>query len=118
MQGLAKDAVAQEFGESTVFKWRRGFTDTPPNGESLLDVYQRVIPYFEEHIHPRIKDGKDVLIVAHGNTLRSVIKFLERIEDEQIALIDLPTGRPLVYSCQDALFDRIEGEYELKRPLR
>ena len=118
LQGIQKDEAAQEFGKEVVIKWRRGYRDVPPNGESLHDVYQRVVPYFEKYIHPRVKDGETVLVVAHGNTLRSAIKFLEQINDERIAFVDLPTGLPLVYSCEGDVFHRTEGEYRFIRPLR
>ncbi len=116
LQGLDKEVSVQLFGKEDVFKWRRGFSNKPPNGESLQDVYNRVVPYFEEHIHPRIKQGETVLVVAHGNTLRAVIKFLEHISDDQIPFVNLPTGHPLVYSCIKDQFTRIEGEYDFDRP--
>lgn len=118
LQGINKDEAARRFGADQVLKWRRGFGERPPGGESLQDVYGRVIPYFEEHIHSRVMSGEVVLIVAHGNTLRAVIKFLERIDDGKIPFIDIPTGRPLVYSCAKNEFVRIEGEYRFDRPLR
>lgn len=118
LQGLNKDIAAQIFGANTVLKWRRGFKDQPPKGESLQDVYDRVIPYFEEYIHPRVKQRETILLVAHGNTLRAIIKFLEHIDDNQVPAVNLPTGYPLVYSCVSDQFTRIEGEYNFDRPLR
>lgn len=118
LQGLNKEAAVKKFGEDHVFKWRRGFSYRPPNGESLEDVYKRVIPYFEKEIHPRIKEGQTILVAAHGNTLRALIKFLEKIEDDQIPFVDLPTGHPIVYSYTKDVFTREEGEFTLKRPLR
>ena len=118
LQGASKEAAMNKFGKEQLLKWRRGFVERPPGGESLNDVYMRIIPYFEQEIHLRIKQGKTVLVVGHGNTLRAVIKFLENIEDDQIAFVDLPTGCPLVYSCKRGLFSRIEGQYNFDRPLR
>ncbi|MBI5230505.1 MAG: 2,3-bisphosphoglycerate-dependent phosphoglycerate mutase [Candidatus Magasanikbacteria bacterium] len=118
LQGLDKALASQQFGLKKVSRWRRGFKDRPPKGESLKDVFDKVIPYFQECIHPRIGQGQKVLIVAHGNTLRAIIKFLENIEDDQIPFLDLPTGRPLIYSCVNNKFMRVEGEYSFDRPLR
>ncbi len=118
LQGLKKDKAVKRYGADQVFRWRRGFEDKPPKGESLKDVYLRTIPYFEKEIHPRVKNGETVLVVAHGNTLRAIIKFLEKIEDDQIPFIDLPTAKPLVYECRNDKFTRIEGNFNFKRPLR
>lgn len=118
LQGLNKKTVTKKYGKEKVFKWRRGFTENPPGGESLKDVYQRVIPYFEERIFPYLTDGKIVLIAGHGNTLRAVIKFIEGIDNEQIALIDLPFGHPIVYKFSKSKFVRTGGRYNLARPLR
>lgn len=118
LQGLNKNTAARTYGKSQVLQWRRGFKDRPPKGESLKDVYERVIPYFEKEIHPRVNRGETILIAAHGNTLRAVIKFLEHIDDDQIPFVDLPTAHPLVYSCIKDQFTRIEGEYRFNRPLR
>jgi len=118
LQGINKKVAAQLFGEAKVLKWRRGFKDQPPEGESLEDVYNRVVPYFQEYIHLRIQQGEKVLVVAHGNTMRAIIKFLEHLPDEQIPFVNLPTGSPLVYSYAKNIFTRTEGEYGLDRPLR
>lgn len=118
LQGINKNVASEIFGTDKVLQWRRGFTDKPPAGESLKDVYNRAVPYFKEYIQPRIERGEKVLIVAHGNTLRAIIKFLEHIDDSQIPFVDLPTGRPLVYSYGRDQFTRVEGEYGFDRPLR
>ncbi len=118
LQGLNKHLAEKTFGKDLITQWRRGYSDRPPNGESLQDVYNRVVPYFQKNIHPRIRAGKAVLIVAHGNTLRAIIKFLERIPDAQIPYVNLPTAQPLVYSCINDIFNRTEGEYQFNRTLR
>ena len=118
LQGLNKIEVTKKYGKETVFKWRRSFMGSPPKGESLKDVYKRVIPYFKSKIHPYIKDGKTVLVAGHGNTLRTMIKFIEQISDEQIAFINLPFGHPIEYQWGRGKFTRISGEYNMKRPLR
>lgn len=118
LQGVNKRVADLQFTAADVLKWRRGFKDKPPSGESLQDVYRRVVPYFKELIHPRIKQGETILIVAHGNTLRAIIKYIEQIGDTQIPFVDLPTGHPLVYVYANDQFKRIDGEYRLDRPLR
>lgn len=115
LQGLNKDAASWIFGKDKIFKWHRGYKDRPPKGESLEDVYARVVPYFEKYIHPIIKRGGTALVVAHGNSLRALIKFLEQIDDEQIPFVYLPTGHPLVYARVRGKFRRKEGAYSFQR---
>lgn len=117
LQGMNKDAASKIYGHSQVYQWRRGFKMKPPKGESLEDVYKRVIPYFEKMIMPRLKRGETNLIVGHGNTLRAIIKFLENIEDDKISLVNLPLGRPLVYEYKNGDFKRTEGIYNFQRLL-
>lgn len=114
LQGMDKKKAAEIYGESQVFKWRRGYSYKPPEGESLKDVYERVVPYFEKVVIPRLKKGQTILIVGHGNTLRALIKFLENIEDDKIPYVNLPLGRPLVYEYENGKIKRVEGEYEIK----
>lgn len=118
LQGMNKKKVAQIYGESQIFKWRRGFNDKPPQGESLSDVYKRAIPYFKKMILPRLKGGQINLVVGHGNTLRALIKFLENIDNDKIPFINLPFGHPLIYEYKDKKFKRIEGAYNFERPMR
>ena len=118
LQGMNKQAAVRKYGKDAVLGWRRSFEQRPPKGESLQDVYGRVVVYFEEQIHSRVRSGETVLIVGHGNTLRAIIKFIENIADDQIPYIDLPFAQPLVYRCRGNNFLRIEGEYRSNRPLR
>lgn len=118
LQGMNKQSANKKYGKKKVLGWRRGFSERPPNGESLKDVFRRVILFFEKNIHPRILRGETVLIVGHGNTLRAIIKFLEKIDDTKISLIDLPFAHPLIYTCLHDQFTRVEGSYTLRRPLR
>lgn len=111
LQGLDKQKATQIYGESRVAIWRRGFTERPPGGESLRDVYERAIPYLKKTIVPRLKKGETILVVGHGNTLRAVIKFLENISDDKIPFISLPLGLPLVYEYKNGKMTRVEGEY-------
>ena len=97
LQGLDKSAVAEEYGEEQVVIWRRSFSIRPPGGESLADTAARVIPYYQGTIEPLLTQGKDILVVAHGNSLRALLMHLEKKSETAIADIDLPTGIPRRY---------------------
>lgn len=97
LQGLNKKEVEEKFGEEQFLKWRRGYDTPPPNGESLKDTLERVLPYFEANILPWIKNGKTVLITAHGNSLRALTKYLEHLSSEEIVRLEIPTGTPITY---------------------
>ncbi len=102
LQGLNKAETAKKYGDKQVHLWRRSYDVQPPNGESLKDTAARVLPYFRSKIMPEIQKGKDVLVVAHGNSLRSVIMFLENLSPEQIVSVEIPTGQPWVYEVDPA----------------
>ncbi len=93
--------VKEEVGEEEFQKIRRSWDYPPPNGESLKMVYDRAIPYFQEEIEPKLKEGKNVLIAAHGNSLRALVKYLENIPDDQIATLEIGTGEAYVYKIDD-----------------
>ncbi len=97
LQGLNKAETAKKFGDRQVLIWRRSFDAAPPGGESLKNTYDRVIPYYQKEIAPQLATGKNILIVAHGNSLRALMMYLENISPEAIADINLPTGVPRVY---------------------
>jgi 2,3-bisphosphoglycerate-dependent phosphoglycerate mutase len=97
LQGLDKDKARKKFGKEQVFKWRRSFDIPPPNGESLKDTCKRAIPYFKKKIMPHVLAGKNVIIAAHGNSLRGIIKHIDQISDEEIPNLELPTGLPIIY---------------------
>ncbi len=97
LQGLNKADTVEKFGEEQVKIWRRSFDVRPPGGESLRDTADRVIPYFEQHIRPELQEGKTVLIVAHGNSLRALVMHLEHLSREQVLELNIPTGAPLLY---------------------
>jgi 2,3-bisphosphoglycerate-dependent phosphoglycerate mutase len=98
LQGLGKAEVAAEYGSDQVAVWRRSFSVRPPGGESLADTADRVIPYYRQQIEPLLRQGRNVLIVAHGNSLRALMMHLEKISAEEIPHIDLPTGVPRQYT--------------------
>jgi len=97
LQGLDKTATAQKYGEEQVKIWRRSFDIKPPNGESLKDTAERVIPYFKAEIEPKLKEGKNIIIAAHGNSLRALIMYLENMTPAQILEFEISTGVPRHY---------------------
>jgi 2,3-bisphosphoglycerate-dependent phosphoglycerate mutase len=101
LQGLNKAETAVKFGDEQVHIWRRSYDVPPPNGESLKDTAARTIPYFEANILPEIKAGKNVLVAAHGNSLRSIVMFLDNMTKEEVLELNIPTGVPLVYDFDD-----------------
>lgn len=97
LEGLNKAETALKYGDEQVHIWRRSYDVVPPGGESLKDTYNRVIPYFESQIRPLLKRGENVLIVAHGNSLRALIMYLEHLSPEEILEREIATGFPLTY---------------------
>jgi len=93
--GLNKQETADKFGKDQVHIWRRSYDTPPPNGESLKDVVERVSPYFKENIKPLLDKGENILIAAHGNSLRAMMIELGMYKPEEISNIELPTGSPL-----------------------
>jgi len=132
LTGLNKAETAAKHGDDQVHIWRRSFDIPPPaqetgsdfdltndrryagidipNTESLKDTIARVLPYWEERIAPALRDGQRVLISAHGNSLRALVKHLSRIADDEITGLEIPTGQPIVYELDDAL-NEIERYY-------
>ena len=124
LQGLNKKETADKYGEEQVHLWRRSYDIKPPalsdederyismkdkyseyipHTECLKDTIERVIPYWNSEVMPSIKSGKKVIIVAHGNSLRGLIKHLDNINDSDIVSLEIPTGNPLVYELDDDL---------------
>jgi 2,3-bisphosphoglycerate-dependent phosphoglycerate mutase len=103
LQGLNKTETEEKFGSEQVKVWRRSFDVPPPNGESLKDTAARVIPYFESEIIPKLKAGKNVVIAAHGNSLRALIMYLEKMTPEQILEFEIGTGQPRLYELDNDL---------------
>ena len=97
LTGKNKWEVKDEIGEEAFQKIRRGWDTSIEGGETLKDVYERVVPYFREHIIPEITSGNNVLIVAHGNSLRALVKYLEGVSDENIPLLEIATGEVYCY---------------------
>jgi 2,3-bisphosphoglycerate-dependent phosphoglycerate mutase len=128
LQGLNKEETAQRFGDEQVRLWRRSYSIRPPAltadderwtgrdpryhmlrpeqiplTESLQDTCERVVPFWNDSIAPALSRGRSVLIAAHGNSLRALIKFLDKVSDDDIVGLEIPTGQPLVYELDDAL---------------
>ena len=122
LQGQNRQDVINKHGEAQVHKWRRDFKTAPPplkknqtfketklykslkhipNGESLQDTQKRVLPFWKQEIFPHIQNKKSVLIVAHGNSLRALIKHLENIPDKEIPFLEIKTGKPLIYKIDE-----------------
>ncbi len=101
LQGLNKDWAKQHYGNGQVHLWRRSYDIAPPHGESLKMTAARTIPYYSERIMPGLQRGEDVLVVAHGNSLRSIIMYIERMTPQQIIDYELPTGVPHVYAFNE-----------------
>jgi 2,3-bisphosphoglycerate-dependent phosphoglycerate mutase len=97
LQGKNKDEMREEYGEEQVHIWRRSYDVKPPNGESLADTADRVIPYYVREIEPKLRAGENILIAAHGNSLRALIMHLEGLSKDEILQVEVPTGVPKVY---------------------
>jgi len=113
LQGLNKDEVRQQYGEEQFRLWRRSYDVAPPGGESLADTQHRVLEYYRERIEPELRAGKNVLIVAHGNSLRALVMELEQLTPEQIVAVEIPTGIPFVYWLDEELRVRSRTTLEL-----
>ena len=100
LQGLNKAETAQKYGDAQVKLWRRSYDIQPPNGESLKDTAARVLPYWEMKIAPSLAQGENVLIAAHGNSLRSLVMHLDKLTQQQVIELNIPTGVPLLYEFE------------------
>lgn len=124
LRGQNKDATRREFDVEQVHQWRRSFYSVPPKlaqpdpnvgpykyfdanimpvAESLYEAYQRIVPYYVDHVAPRLLDNKDQLIVAHGSTIRALIKYIEGISDKDIDGVEVANGTPLIYEFDEKL---------------
>jgi len=97
LQGLNKAETAKKYGDEQVKIWRRSYDVRPPRGESLKDTADRVLPYYEAKIKPRLLNGETILVAAHGNSLRALVMQLEQLSKEQVLELNIPTGVPLLY---------------------
>jgi 2,3-bisphosphoglycerate-dependent phosphoglycerate mutase len=111
LSGLNKDDARKKWGEEQVLIWRRSFDIPPPGGESLKDTAARTLPYYDAKIWPEVKAGRNVIVAAHGNSLRSMIMQLEKLSPEQILKVELHTGAPIIYRLKG------DGSVQDKRAL-
>jgi len=132
LQGLNKQEMAEKFGEKQVLVWRRSYSVRPPKidkknpfnqkndvlykdikvpeAESLKDVVERVVPFWKKEVIPELKSGKNIIIAASGNSLRAIVKYLDKISASEISSVNIPTGIPLVYEL-DKKFKPIKHYY-------
>ena len=106
LAGLNKDDAREKWGEEQVHIWRRSFDIPPPGGESLKDTAERVLPYFHSEILPKAEEGLDVLVAAHGNSLRALVMELEGISSDEIVKLEIATGDPLTYELTEGKITR------------
>ena len=97
LQGMNKDECKQKWGEELVQTWRRSYELGPPGGETLKETGDRVLPYYLDEIHPMLMQDMNIIVAAHGNSLRSLIKYLDKVSDEDIVKLEIPTGAPIHY---------------------
>ena len=105
LTGLNKDAARKKWGEDQVHIWRRSFDVPPPGGESLKDTAKRVIPYFRDKILPLLIKDNNILISAHGNSLRALVMHIEGLSSEEILTREIATGQPVSYEFFDGKFN-------------
>ena len=103
LQGLDKLEMTKKYGPAQVQTWRRSYDVVPPNGESLKNTYDRVVPYYIKEIEPKLRANKNIIIVAHGNSLRALMMYLEKISETKISDVNLATGVPRLYEFDSGL---------------
>jgi 2,3-bisphosphoglycerate-dependent phosphoglycerate mutase len=103
LQGKNKTETAKIYGDEQVHLWRRSYDIPPPNGECLKDTAERTIPFFKEQILTSLKSGKNVLVSAHGNSLRSIVMFIDELSEKEVLALEIPTGQPIVYEYRDGV---------------
>jgi len=117
LEGLNKAETAKKFGDAQVYIWRRSYDVAPPGGESLKDTYNRVIPYFIASILPKLSENRNVLIVAHGNSLRALVMYLEHLSPAEILLREIGTCVPLYYEFNREEIQNLVSASANKDPL-
>lgn len=106
LQGLNKQETADRYGKEQVHEWRRSYDVPPPDGESLEMCAERAVAYFRENIEPQLLLGKNVMIAAHGNSLRSIIMYLDKLTSQEVISLELSTGIPMLYIFKEGRFIR------------
>lgn len=108
LQGKNKQKMRQEYGDEQIKIWRRSYATPPPHGESLEMTAKRTLPYFDKEILPKLKSGKNILISAHGNSLRSIIMELDGLSEEEVLNLEVPTGELICYKWHAEKLERTE----------
>jgi 2,3-bisphosphoglycerate-dependent phosphoglycerate mutase len=103
LQGLNKDEMKKQYGEEKVRLWRRSYNIAPPGGESLKDVMERTTPFYKKYVEKDLKQGKNVLIVASHNSLRAIVKYVEKISNKDIIDLEIPYGGLIEYELDESL---------------
>ncbi|MCE5345723.1 MAG: 2,3-bisphosphoglycerate-dependent phosphoglycerate mutase [Bacteroidales bacterium] len=106
LQGKNKAETAKEYSEEQVHLWRRSYDVPPPDGECLKDTAERTIPFFKENILPLLEKGKNILISAHGNSLRSIVMHIENLTKDEVLNLEIPTGKPLFYNYKNGELEK------------
>ncbi len=109
LQGLNKDEIKKKYGEEQVRLWRRSWSVAPPQGESLKDVFERAVPFFKEHIEKDLEREKNILVVASHNSLRAIIKYIEKISDEDIINVEVPYAGLIEYEYDKGVYKKINS---------
>lgn len=107
LQGKNKAETAAVYGEEQVHIWRRSYDIAPPHGECLKDTAERTIPFFTENILPHLQVGKNVLVSAHGNSLRSIVMHIDGLSEDEVLQLEIPTGFPLYFEYKDGKLGRV-----------
>tara|TARA_B100000700_G_scaffold54207_1_gene57963 strand:- start:4139 stop:4747 length:609 start_codon:yes stop_codon:yes gene_type:complete len=107
LAGLNKDDARKKWGKDQVHIWRRSFDVPPPGGESLKDTAERVLPYFKENIIPQLTEGLNILVAAHGNSLRALVMEIEKISPDEIVKLEIATGAPLIYKFVENKIEKL-----------
>lgn len=108
LQGLSKEVIEKKYGQQKAHAWRRGFADRPPGGESLRGVHKRAVPFFKKYVERDLTAGKNVLLVASHNSLRAVVKYIEKITDEDVVNLELPFGALVEYEFDGSNFKKVQ----------
>ena len=102
LSGLNKDEAREKWGEEQVHKWRRSYNIAPPGGESLKDTAERVLPYYRKKILPHVNERKNIIVAAHGNSLRALVMELDNLSPKEIVKLEIPTGIPIFYEISSS----------------
>lgn len=108
LQGMNKDEMREKFGKEQVHRWRRSFDEAPPEGESLAMTAERVLPYFQQEVMPYLLSGKNVFISAHGNSLRAIVMYLDKLSREEVVQLEIATGDSLIYCFHGDTWEKDE----------